>query len=912
MAPPRALEGARTSAAEGPRPPLREARVSRVVIMSGASAPAASASAILARRAAPRMARRGGTPRRAVAPPLLASRCRVAAVAPLRRAASAFAPRAAAAPPHRATVNASASPVEYPLDSGGAGWDAVDLHARAGLAWSFTTPSSTDGRKIVKAACEARGVSLKGSSNFRKEDWESVAEQADVRLLDTFSTLPGMRGFRACWADHGVALLYVPGVRRFYTVADVAAGVADEKAKKDAAGVIAALEALCRVRPGFAEAYAIATDPAKAAAAAERASADPTDGAAARASSASSRAASPAPAAYDDPQTSVARWCVGRGVDAATLYGEFGVGFDFHGPAGSVSMSIIAAAAAAAGDALPEDVDRTWAKSEWVEAMEALGVTYRSTHAPLASLGRSWKVCWVADAVDVGCPAVTIWAPERNAYYTLGSLAAAAADAPAPVEAAIRAVVGVAKSTPAPQGLKAALTRDADFLTLLGRKPTDANAQVSVGTTGGTDAARAADEAAGIGVGIGVGVASESAAEEKEEVEEMVVVEDDADVEEDDFAATAEPSSSASSSSDEDFFRPAPPLDDFEWADSREGLRRRPARDASDVSDDVAEWVAEDMATAPMTAPGFEDVPGMEGFVADERVTGQGEFFSRSAGYLSFVDGSWSSEDLAREMGMDAGRERYDDPPVTPRDFPDLSRQSAGDAELVATLDDDEDFKELVPRGLPRAFEMYHPLRLHGCDYLVARTNDGRLDFREVMLARRRDDGHFDGEAVRVDTSAFADAPPAYYHEVAWTEREILKEEKHNPDGGPTDYDTLVERTTRVYLVQAETPFDDENAYNRKLDFTKPVAVLDVGGACRRTEVRGAKEHPDGVLVIRDGEMFVEAAEALPNWEATCHAWEVERELRAKELAGPELHDDFLKEVADEYVPDDTPEVDNF
>ena len=147
---------------------------------------------------------------------------------------------------------------------------------------------------------------------------------------------------------------------------------------------------------------------------------------------------------------------------------------------------------------------------------------------------------------------------------------------------------------------------------------------------------------------------------------------------------------------------------------------------------------------------------------------------------------------------------------------------------------------------------------------------------------------------------------------MAWTEREILKEEKHNPDGGPTDYDTLVERTTRVYLVQAETPFDDEHAYNRKLDFTKPVAVLDVGGACRRIEVRGAKEHPDGVLVIRDGEMFVEAAEALPNWEATCHAWEVERELRAKELAGPELHDDFLKEVADEYVPDDTPEVDNF
>ena len=81
--------------------------------------------------------------------------------------------------------------------------------------------------------------------------------------------------------------------------------------------------------------------------------------------------------------------------------------------------------------------------------------------------------------------------------------------------------------------------------------------------------------------------------------------------------------------------------------------------------------------------------------------------------------------------------------------------------------------------------------------------------------------------------------------------------------------------------MQAETPFDDENAYNRKLDFAKAGGGARRRRRCRRTEVRGAKEHPDGVLVIRDGEMFVEAAEALPNWEATCHAWEVERELRA-------------------------------
>jgi hypothetical protein len=34
---------------------------------------------------------------------------------------------------------------------------------------------------------------------------------------------------------------------------------------------------------------------------------------------------------------------------------------------------------------------------------------------------------------------------------------------------AIRAIVAVAKSTPAPPGLKGALTKDSDFLTLLAR-----------------------------------------------------------------------------------------------------------------------------------------------------------------------------------------------------------------------------------------------------------------------------------------------------------------------------------------------------------------------------------------------------------------------------------------------------------
>jgi hypothetical protein len=278
---------------------------------------------------------------------------------------------------------------------------------------------------------------------------------------------------------------------------------------------------------------------------------------------------------------------------------------------------------------------------------------------------------------------------------------------------------------------------------------------------------------------------------------------------------------------------------------------------------------------------------------------------------------------------------------VTPRDFPDLSLGSgsgsgsgsgggaladpldalgenvrradrAGEAALSAAVDAAE-LGELVPRGLPRAFEQYYPLRLQSGDYLVATTNDGRLDVREMMYAARREgDGAFVGEAVRVDTSAFADRAPAFYHEVAWTEREVREEESPNPDGGPTSYDTLEERTTRVFLVRAETPFDDRNAFDRKLDFTEAVVALDDRGRCERREVAGAAEHPGGVLVIREGEMFVEAAEELPNWEEVAHEWEVDRATAAKEKQGPALHEDFLKEVEDNYIPDDTPVVDNF
>ena len=767
-------------------------------------------------------------------------------------------------------------------------------------------------------------------------------------------------------------MLYVPGKRRFYTMTDVKNGVANAKADTDADGVIAAIESIRKkeANASFAEAYAIATDPAAAAAAAAAApypGSDDADGGdglglltregeASRGATDRPTKRQPAP----EPQTCVAKWCVGRGVSAAAFHAEYGVHFDFHGPAGVISQDVVAAAAEAAGSPLPPSAVIEWPKQRWVDAMEEHGIEPSGAHAPLSSIGRGWKVCWVGDAVERECPAVCIWAPEENAYYTLGSLSAAGAKAPAPVEAAIRAIVGVAKSTPPPKGLKAALTTDNDFLTLLGRKPSE-ETPTSVGTTGGEMAAVAADAAAAKAGTLPSQLAARKVeeAEEAEEEEE----EDEEEEEEGGDAATAAAAAAAAAESsppaaaaaaaadDGDYFREPEQLGDYEWGDSRTGLRRRPDRVEDDDSgggggrmmgaegtqkrdifaDDPLGFndvVGLNDYDAPLNAPGFEDVPGMEGFVADERVTGQGEFFSRSAGYLSFVDGSWSKEDLAREMGL----ERHpDDPPVTPRDFPDLSEkvrqtksgsldlpsQSDGGAELgfVADVSSAKDFKEVIPRGLPKDFESYHPLRLHGVDYLIARTNDGRLDVREIMAAKRREDGNFAGEAQRVDTSAAMHIPPGYYNEVAWTERELRREESHDESGGPTDYDTLEENTTKVYLVWAQNPHDEKHAFDRKLDFTKPVIVLDNDGNARVESVKGAEEHgADGVLVIRDGELFVEKAEALPNWEEVCQRWE--REKATKRAAETEekvdLHADFLKEVEDTYIPDDTPDVDNF
>ena len=135
------------------------------------------------------------------------------------------------------------------------------------------------------------------------------------------------------------------------------------------------------------------------------------------------------------------------------------------------------------------------------------------------------------------------------------------------------------------------------------------------------------------------------------------------------------------------------------------------------------------------------------------------------------------------------------------------------------------------------------------------------------------------------------------------------------PDGGPAEYDTRVANTVRTYLVHARQPMDARHAHDRQLDFTKPVLTLDNDGELAVVSVRGAEvagDRDDWVLVIKDGECVLEDPAALASWEEVAHAWEVDEADASAEKGGQELHEDFLKEVEMDYVPDDTPEVDNF
>ena len=91
--------------------------------------------------------------------------------------------------------------------------------------------------------------------------------------------------------------------------------------------------------------------------------------------------------------------------------------------------------------------------------------------------------------------------------------------------------------------------------------------------------------------------------------------------------------------------------------------------------------------------------------------------------------------------------------------------------------------------------------------------------------------------------------------------------------------------------------------------------TLDENGNLSAVPVRGAEsvgDRDDWVLVIKDGECVLEDPASLASWEEVAHAWEVDKADTLAEKGGQQLHEDFLKEVEMDYVPDDTPEVDNF
>ncbi len=81
------------------------------------------------------------------------------------------------------------------------------------------------------------------------------------------------------------------------------------------------------------------------------------------------------------------------GVDAAALHLEYGIGFDFHGPAGSVTRSVGVAASKDEGAPLTDVEFETWNTHEWVDSSGKFGVNARAAHAKFTALGRPWTVC---------------------------------------------------------------------------------------------------------------------------------------------------------------------------------------------------------------------------------------------------------------------------------------------------------------------------------------------------------------------------------------------------------------------------------------------------------------------------------------------------------------------------------------
>ena len=766
---------------------------------------------------------------------------------------------------------------------GNRGWCALEVWRNLGLTWNFITASSPEGKQVIKAAHASAGNKLKGISTWRKAMWDEASKRAPITFLDSHTPLPGCRGYRVCWANANdmpagqkrpIVMFYVQATRRFYFEADVARGAIDAEevdatSYKTPRELLEAQERIFNINQTFAEVYA---DMLEADKQSEGKEWETFEQALVR-QVASGGAPVDVGDDEDDDVSPAETWAKGRGVSPSALYTQMGVHYDFHGPSGTVSRSIISTVGAARG--LDTSGADSWRKEKWLAAAAELRVTSESTHANLSAVGRGWKVCWIEDgSQDVDAPTVLVWAPEAGEYFSLGAIKAKGSCAGQPMDAVLSAIVAVARSEPQPIGLKEALARDHDFLVLIGRAAPDASKRSTVEPSADANASFDDSEEGTVYV-------------EVDDDDE----DDDEDEDEDDYEDEEINVRAMLDDDDED--------DDFDYT----GPSSWTSTGASARSDAMAAEkfiLDDDDVFAPGFDPSEDPLPSSVSELGLDGVPAQDQFYSRSAGYLSFVEDEFNDDDLKRELGIDR-----DDMYRGPKDFPDLSENPTPTPTETTTVS----LREASPQGLPKPADAYHALELDGIDFIVSKMNDGRLDLREVYVARRDGYGRFVEEARRVDTSAFMSLPPAYYQEIAWTEVRVKNEEDFD-SGRIPNFNTTEERTTKVFLIFANNA--PSLAYDRALDFTKPVVQLtSEDGSMTAVAVGGATSNPNASLVIKDGELYCLDASEMPTFTQVIEEYE---DSRTKD--GPTTTAEFLAETDTDIEAqafdeeEDTPDVD--
>uniref|UniRef100_A0A7S0KGD0 Uncharacterized protein n=1 Tax=Ostreococcus mediterraneus TaxID=1486918 RepID=A0A7S0KGD0_9CHLO len=766
---------------------------------------------------------------------------------------------------------------------GNTGWSVLEVWENLGVVWDFVAPSSAEGRVVVKEAYAASGNKLRGISGWRKAMWEEAAAKAPITFVSSHTPLPEKSKYRVCWCPasnmpngqkRDVVMFYLSTTRKFYFLNDIAKGAlmnVDQASCQTPEAIYEASQKIYLVNEIYRDVYNRSINDA----AVQDATWNPfvdelmrvtgvlKDKADQKAAGALADAAQEAH--FESP---IDGWNAGVGATPESLYIRLGVNFNFHGPAGVVSRAIITAVGEQRGMDLSGA--ETWAKHKWVDAAEELSITAESTHASITAVGRGWKVCWIDGNEDMKVPAVLVWSPEEGKYFSFGAIKRKGNAAGVSTEDIIQAVLGVARSRPTPPGLKEALLRDNEFLQVTGRLPSSTSTTPTKITMSEVEASFDDSEEGTVYVEVDEDDEDESGDEDDDEV--------DLNIDNMFFNNAAEPSAWRNTIQEEDMYDPGK------------------------------------VGTDPMYyPPGFQTdeeraadlLPPLGDFPQDGP-TSPGEFYSRSAGYLSFVENDFDDDDLKRELGIDR-----DDMYRGPKDFPDVSKNPTPTParEMVVNL------RESSPKGLPKANveDAYHTFELHGVDFIISRTNDGRLDLREVYSARRDSYGRFVEEAQRVNTSAFMSFPPAYYHEIAWTELRVTNQEDFDSDAPVPSFNTTEETTTKIYLVYARNEASAHTAYDRQLDFSKPVVMMsaeDVGMSI--VHVRGATDDPNASLIIKNGELYCQDEMALETYENIIRAHEA-----ALEADKPDVSKEFLIETDTEVEArameeeEDTPDVDN-